>query len=39
MEREDTVIELGAATVETKGGNGQLIDVRNDAQLSGIADD
>lgn len=39
MEREDDVIELGTATIETKGGDGQLIDVRNSQQLAGIADD
>lgn len=39
MEREDEVIELGTASIETKGGEGQLIDVRNTQQLAGIADD
>ena len=39
MEREDDVIELGTASVETKGGNGLVIDAKNGQQPFGIADD
>lgn len=39
MEREDEVIDLGAASIETKGGAGLVIDAKNGQQLFGIADD
>ncbi|HLZ79581.1 MAG TPA: benenodin family lasso peptide [Sphingomonas sp.] len=39
MEREDEVIELGTATVETKGGSGLVIDAKNGQQPFGIAND
>lgn len=39
MEREDEVIDLGIASIETKGGAGLVIDAKNGQQLFGIADD
>ena len=39
MEREDEVIDLGTASIETKGGAGLVIDAKNGQQLFGIADD
>jgi hypothetical protein len=39
MEREDDVIELGTARVETTGGAGLVIDAKNGQQPFGIADD
>lgn len=38
MEREEEVIDLGAATVETKGGAGLPIDVKNGQEPFGLAD-
>jgi len=39
MEREDDVIDLGTASIETKGGAGLPIDVRNGQEPFGLADD
>ena len=39
MEREDGMIDLGAASIETKGGAGLPIDVRNGQEPFGLADD
>lgn len=39
MEREDEVIDLGTASIETRGGTGLVIDAKNGQQLFGIADD
>lgn len=39
MERENDVIELGIASIETKGGAGLPIDVRNGQETFGIAED
>jgi hypothetical protein len=39
MEREDDVIELGAASIETKGGIGLNVDLRNGQQPAGLAED
>jgi hypothetical protein len=39
MEHEDEVIDLGTATIETKGGAGLVIDSKNSQQLFGIAED
>lgn len=39
MERENDVIELGTASIETKGGTGLPIDVRNGQEAFGLADD
>ena len=39
MEREDEVIDLGAASIETKGGAGVPYDIRNGQELFGLAED
>jgi hypothetical protein len=39
MEREDEVIELGAATVETKGGGENFGDEVIKQDLAGLSDD
>lgn len=39
MERDNDVIELGTASLETKGGSGLVIDVKNNQAQFGIADD
>lgn len=39
MERDNDVIELGTASVETKGASGVSIDFKNNQLQSGIADD
>ncbi|UIJ46346.1 benenodin family lasso peptide [Sphingomonas cannabina] len=39
MEREDDVIELGTASIETKGSVGLPIDLRNGQEPFGLAND
>lgn len=39
MERDNDVIELGTASLETKGGSGLVIDAKNGQEQFGIADD
>lgn len=39
MEREDDLIDLGTASVETKGPFGPIQDVANGQFLPGLADD
>lgn len=39
MEREDDLIDLGTASVETKGGAGLVIDTKNGQEPFGIAED
>lgn len=38
MERKEEVLELGTATIETKGGAGLPIDVKNGQEPFGLAD-
>ncbi len=39
MEREDDVIELGVASVETKGGKGAVLDFISGQGAAGLTDD
>lgn len=39
MERDNDVIELGTASVETKGGLGLVIDFKSGQQQPGITED
>lgn len=39
MERDDSVIELGTASAETRGQTGPIVDFRLGIPMTGLADD